>query len=135
MIQRLQTLFLALAAIANLVVYFTPVYEKAMADPQTWIGLGLAISLLIAAVITIGAVFLYNNRKNQIRWVKYAAFTQIIALGFCVGVLFSLGGIGRYVWDEALGTALVLLGFILQMLAIRFINKDEELVRSMDRIR
>ena len=68
-------------------------------------------------------------------WVKRAALFQVIGLGFCVGVLFSLGGIGTYLWDEALGTGLVFAGLLFQILALRFIKKDEELVRSMDRIR
>ncbi|MCP9291603.1 DUF4293 family protein [Gracilimonas sediminicola] len=135
MIQRLQTVFLALASILNLSVYFTPIYEKAMNDPQLWIGIGLASSLLVALIINVFSIFLYNNRKNQIAWVKRAALLQVIGLGFCVGVLFSLGGIGTYLWDEALGTGLVIAGLLFQILALRFIKKDEELVRSMDRIR
>ncbi|MGN8224546.1 DUF4293 family protein [Gracilimonas sp. BCB1] len=135
MIQRLQTVFLALASMLNLSVYFTPIYEKAMNDPQLWIGIGLASSLLVALIINVFSIFLYNNRKNQITWVKRAALLQVIGLGFCVGVLFSLGGIGTYLWDEALGTGLVIAGLLFQVLALRFIKKDEELVRSMDRIR
>lgn len=135
MIQRLQTVFLALASILNLSVYFTAIYEKAMSDPQLWIGIGLASSLLVAIILNVLSIFLYNNRKNQLSWVKRSALFQIIGLGFCVGVLFSLGGIGTYLWDEALGTGFVFLGLIFQILALRFIKKDEELVRSMDRIR
>lgn len=106
-----------------------------MADPQLWIGLGLAISLTVALGLNVYSIFLYNNRVNQISWVKRAGLFQVIGLGFGVGLLFSMGGIGTYLWDETLGTALVLLGLIFQVLALRFIRKDEELVRSMDRIR
>lgn len=135
MIQRLQTLFLVLAILTNLSVYFTPIYEKGMDDPQNWIGISLASVLLIASILDLLSIFLYKNRKNQIQWVKYAAFVQILAIAFCIGILFSLGGIGSYLWDEALGTGLAVLSLAFQMLAIRWINKDEELVRSMDRIR
>lgn len=126
---------MALATLLNLSVYFTPIYEKAMADPQLWIGIGLASSLLIAMVMNVICIFLYQNRKTQIVWVKRSALFQVIGLGFSVGVLFSLGGIGTYLWDEALGTGLVFLGLLSQILALRYIQKDEELVRSMDRIR
>ena len=135
MIQRIQTIFLALVALANLGVYFTPIYTRAMEDPQQWIGFGLAISLVVEVILSVYCIFLFNNRKNQLSWVKRAAFVQIIALGFSVGVFFSLGGIGTYLWDEAIGTGLIVLGFILHLLALRFIHKDEKLVRSMDRIR
>lgn len=135
MIQRIQTVFLVLTALLNLSAYFTAIYEKAMNDPQLWIGLGLALSLLISMLLSIIAIFLYSDRQNQMVWVKRAAIFQIIAFGFCVGVLFSLGGIGSYLWDEAMGTTLVFFGLIFQILALRYIKKDDDLVRSMDRIR
>ena len=135
MIQRIQTVFLALGSVSTLGAYFTPIYDRAMEDPQVWIGYGLAISLVIAIIGSIICIFLFNDRKSQIAWVKRFALFQIIGFAFCIGVLFSLGGIGTYLWDEALGSGLVALGFVFQMLAIRFINKDEKLVRSIDRIR
>ena len=135
MIQRLQTVFLALSVLLTAATFFTPIYARAMEDPQLWIGYGLAISLTLAMLISAVSIFLYGNRKNQINWVKKAALAQVIGLGFCLGVILSLGGFGRYLWDEALGTGLVVLGFGFHLLAIRFIHKDEKLVRSIDRIR
>lgn len=134
-IQRIQTVFLALASCLNLGVYFTPVYDKAMQDPQQWIGIGLASALVIALILNLVSIFMYENRKNQMSWVKRGILLQVVSLGFAAGVLFSLGGIGTYLWDEALGTGLVILGLAGQILALRFIKKDDELVRSMDRIR
>lgn len=135
MIQRLQSIFLALSVLTTGGAFFTPIYDRAMEDPQVWIGYGLAISLTIAMILTLVSVFFFKNRSTQMMWVKRAMMIQIISLGFCIGILFSLGGIGLYLWDEALGFGLVFVGFILQMLGLNFINKDEKLVRSMDRIR
>lgn len=135
MIQRLQTVFLALAVALNIAVFFTPIFSRSMEDPQLWIGYGLTGVLVIASLLSIYSILLFKDRKNQMKWVKRAALAQVIAIGFCVGVLFSLGGIGTYLWDEALGTSFAGLAFIGQMLALRSINKDEKLVRSMDRIR
>ncbi len=135
MIQRIQTVFLALAVILNFAAFFTPIYEKAMQDPQMWIGYGLAISLLISIMVTLFSIFRYSNRLDQMSWVKRAMFPQVVAIGFAVGVLFSLGGIGTYLWDEALGTGLIVVAFIFQFFGLRFIKKDEDKVRSMDRIR
>lgn len=135
MIQRLQSIFLALSVLTTGGAFFTPIYDRAMEDPQVWIGYGLAISLTIATILTLVSIFFFKNRSTQMIWVKRAMMIQIISLGFCIGILFSLGGIGLYLWDEALGSGLVFLGFILQMLGLNFINKDEKLVRSMDRIR
>lgn len=135
MIQRLQSVFLAIAALLCIGVFFTPIYDKAMADPQAWIVITLAAALTLSTMMSLASVFLYQNRMQQIKWVKYGALATFIALAICIGIFFSLGGIGRYLWDEALSTGLVVLALVLQLLAIRFIKKDEELVRSMDRIR
>ncbi len=135
MLQRPQTIFLVLSVFSSLAVYFTPVYDKAMQDPQLWIGYGLATGLVIAILLSIFSIFKYSDRKNQIKWTKVAMLFQLAGIGFAVGVLFSLGGIGTYLWDEALGSGLALVGLFFQGLAIRFIKKDLELVRSIDRIR
>jgi len=134
-IQRLQTVFLVLAILSTGGTFFTPIYNRAMEDPQLWIGYGLAISLTLAMLVTLLTIFLYKNRANQMIWVKRAMLVQVVGMGFCFGVLLSLGGIGPYLWDEALGTGLVIIGFFFQLLGLRFIHKDENLVRSIDRIR
>lgn len=135
MIQRSQTIFLALSVIASFLVYFTPVYDKAMQDPQMWIGYGLASGLALAMILSMFSIFKYSDRKSQIKWVKIAMLFQLVGIGFAVGVLFSLGGIGTYLWDEAIGAGLAVLGLLFQGLANRSIKKDLELVRSIDRIR
>ncbi|MEP1151101.1 MAG: DUF4293 family protein [Balneola sp.] len=135
MIQRPQTIFLILSFISSLGVYFTPVYDKAMQDPQLWIGYGLAIALALAMILSVASVFKYSDRKDQIKWVKIAMVPQLVGLGLATGVLFSLGGIGTYLWDEMIGVGLIGLGLLFLGLAIRFIKKDLELVRSIDRIR
>ncbi len=135
MIQRSQTIFLALSVISSFLVYFTPVYDKAMQDPQMWIGYGLASGLALAMILSVISIFKYSDRKSQIKWVKIAMLFQLVGIGFAVGVLFSLGGIGTYLWDEAIGAGLAVLGLLFQGLANRSIKKDLELVRSIDRIR
>lgn len=135
MIQRPQTLFLVLTILSNLTVYFTPIYDKALQDPQLWVGYGLAGSLVLAMVLGLISIFKYTDRKDQIKWVKISMIPQLAGLGVSVGVLFSLGGIGTYLWDEAIGAGLVGLALLFLGLALRFIKKDLELVRSIDRIR
>lgn len=135
MIQRIQTVFLFLAFIFDGIVFFNPLYSHAMQDPKPWIGIGFAIVLTLSGLMSLGCIFLYNNRTTQIAWVKRTMLPQIASLGWGTGILFSLGGFGVFLWDELLGVGLLLLGLIAQVLALRNIKKDEELVRSMDRIR
>ncbi len=106
-----------------------------MADPAEWIGYGLAISLTLSLLIALGSVFLYKNRQMQLKSVKIGTYIQIVALGFASGILFSLGGFGTFLWQETIGIVLIILALAMFWLAGRGIKKDEELVKSMDRIR
>ncbi|MEX1063037.1 MAG: DUF4293 family protein [Balneolaceae bacterium] len=135
MIQRLQTVFLLLAAVINFFVFFTPIYTRAMQDPAVWIG--IVFSLLLAGVIilSIYSVFLYRDREKQLVRVRIATFTQTAVLAASIAILLTLGGIGSFLLKEALSVLLILLALISLWQAWRFIRKDQELVESMDRIR
>ncbi|MEX0648432.1 MAG: DUF4293 family protein [Balneolaceae bacterium] len=135
MIQRIQTIFLAIAALINLGVFFTPLYRHAVNDPNAWIGNGFAFFLTAAMIILIISIFLYKNRPKQLKWVKAGTYFQVAAVGFAIGILFSLGGIGVFLWAETLVVLFLIISLALYWQAGRFIQKDEELVQSMDRIR
>lgn len=106
-----------------------------MADPATWISYGFAIILTLAVLFAIVSIFLFTNRSLQLRIVKLGTYFQIAALGFAVSILFSMGGFGTYLWRESLGVLFIIISLGLYWLAGRGIKSDEELVKSMDRIR
>jgi len=68
-------------------------------------------------------------------WVKKTMLLQTISLAAGLGVTLSLGGLGLYLWDEALGDVMLAASLLCQYGALYYIKKDEELVKSMDRIR
>lgn len=135
MIQRIQTIFLFLAFILDGGVFFNALYHHAMDDPQGWIGIGFAIILTIASLASLGCIFLYKNRENQLRWVTLTFIPQVISFGFGIGIYISLGGFGMFLWDETIGLGLLVLAFVAQLYARKKIKDDIELVKSMDRIR
>lgn len=135
MIQRIQTVYLVMAALLNLAVFFTPIYRHAVNDPAVWIGYGLAGSLTLVLLLALISVFLYKNREFQLKIVKTGTYIQIVAVGFAAGILFSLGGFGTFLWEEVLSTGIIVFALMLLWLAGRAIKKDEQLVKSMDRIR
>ncbi len=135
MIQRIQSVFLLLAFLLNGSVFFNALYHHAMDDPRMWIGIGFAIILTIAALGSLGSIFLYKNRENHVRWVSRLLIIQVIAFGFALGIYISLGGFGTYLWDETIGLGLLFLAFASQLYARKKIKDDIELVKSMDRIR
>lgn len=119
----------------NIAFVFLPIYGHALTDPSGWISTGLTVALGFAAILSLYAMLLYNNRLNQIRWVKRAMMFQVIAIGICFAIFFTLGTYGFNVWDEILGVSILFLALLCQYAAIHFIRKDENLVRSVDRLR
>lgn len=158
MIQRIQTVFLGLVAIAMFTMIFMPVWVKQQEDPEKTIVLdtmGMVYSeggevkeqkntmyiggiALVAAMLAIGSIFSYKNRTKQIQ------LNLINAL-----LLFVLAGINSYwVFYEGrnmfapenaghfgFGFYLPLVALVMNSLANRFIMKDEKLVKSVDRLR
>ncbi len=134
-IQRPQSIYLFLSGVLNLIIFWTPIYSRAVADPSLWIGNGFAISLTIVMITSFVAIFLYKNRVFQLKVVKFATYIQIVAFGFATGILFTLGGFGTFLWREGIGIILIAFVLLLLWMAGKGIKKDDELVKSMDRIR
>lgn len=135
MIQRIQSVYLFLAFILDGTIFFNALYSHAMEDPQAWIGMGFTAVLIIAGLFSLICIFLYNNRTNQIKWTGVAVALQTITFGYGVGILISLGGFGVFLWDETIGAGILFIALIAVFMAQKKIKNDEELVRSMDRIR
>ncbi|MBN2731997.1 MAG: DUF4293 domain-containing protein [Balneolaceae bacterium] len=135
MIQRIQSVYLFLAFILDGTIFFNALHAHAMNDPQAWVGIGFTAILIIAGLFSLICIFLYNNRSNQITWTGIAVALQTIAFGYGIGILISLGGFGMFLWDEAIGAGILLIALIAVSMARKKIKDDEELVRSMDRIR
>lgn len=135
MIQRIQTVLLILAVGLDAAFFFTPLFDDALKDPSGWISSALIVALLFSVVFCLYSLVLFKNRPRQIHWVKRAMLFQIISLGCGLAVIFTLGGIGSFLWDELISLGMILVALIMQYGAIHYIKKDEDLVRSMDRIR
>jgi Domain of unknown function (DUF4293) len=158
MIQRLQSIFLLLAS-GSVASLFSPVMAlgkvvhgqaaapSPLADGQFTISddISLMVIAAVAAAVLFAAIFLFKNRSLQ------ATVTQI-------GNLLS-GGLLAYsyfLFSKAVpsvsaaqisettqateigygfGIGAPILAMVLSLLAIRFIRKDEAIVRSADRLR
>jgi hypothetical protein len=138
MIQRIQSIYLLLATLCFSFFLLFPVFkinngtevisEKAVENTFLVI---LAVLLIVG---TLGNVFLYKNRLLQIR----------IGWGLFGVNLFLLGLLGYHYYLEtrnaqevhiAFGAVFPAIALFLILLAIYNINKDEKLVRSLDRLR
>lgn len=135
MIQRIQTLYLILAVLVNIGFLFTPLFGHALADPAVWTCAALITAVTISSALSIWSIFQFANRKMQMVWVGRAMVMQTAALATALAILLTLGGIGVFLLEELLSLFILVSASGFQFLAHRSIKKDDDLVRSMDRIR
>lgn len=146
MIQRIQTIFLLLASAAAFGLLALPfastneVIEASglFADKQYEISDHIALLLLFCAAggLSFVSIFLFKNRKSQLLLGRISVIANLI--GLILAVVFFLQdspNMGEITPDDGLGLYLPFLFLVFAILALRYIQKDEKLVRSMDRLR
>ncbi|MCH7411730.1 DUF4293 domain-containing protein [Belliella sp. DSM 111904] len=159
MIQRIQTIFLFLVAVAMILVVSFPIWQQVnpgqtqmltlsawnlvILDIQTQEVLSssskfyIGILAIIAAGLALFSLSQYKNRTKQMFLNMINSLVMVVTLGLIVyttyqaNAEFNPNANGAFV----LGFWAIFGGMILNLLANRFIRKDEMLVRSVDRIR
>lgn len=143
MIQRFQSLYLLVAALLFAIMAFRPLATVAQPGVEELqvVGafdlVGVGIGAIVIALLNLVAIFLYSNRKRQIKVVRLllvisALFTGLV---FADHYQYEQGLEEGAVYSYAFVTFLPAVALILQFLALVRIRKDERLVRSMDRLR
>ena len=154
MIQRIQTVFLFLAIIALAAFNYFPYWQSnggaAEADlllmsyglstiesgaPVVEFGLYTIVAGIsgLAIIVVLIEIFKFKNRLLQMKLAIANSFLMSINLALMTYFVITLqkdhvGGFG-------LGIFVFALAMLLNILARRFIQKDEKLVRSVDRLR
>ena len=136
MIQRIQTVYLALAAVLLAVTAFS---ASMVSDSEP---IAIAATIIAAAVglSALVTIFLFKRRVRQFQvvgWVVIGSYVVLIALAlwiFTGGRLETLTAADN-MNDVVIAGASALLASILLFLSKRAIKKDIDLVKSMDRIR
>lgn len=140
MIQRLQSVWLLLAAGAAFASLQFPFYTGYLTDDQVKsLKYLTAQSNLLLLILTAGvglaslvAIFLYKNRKQQSRLTLIALLVSIANLViYFLQVQKFVPGQGNY----SLSAIFAIITPIFLILAMRGIRKDEKLVKSLDRLR
>ena len=137
MIQRIQSVWLLLAAICILLTIQLPFYSG-INDPAVPYheltaasgGFGILTVTLLIAVLAVVAIFLYKNRIIQLRLCIAAIIAELglLFLYYKKTTLFTLG-------TFSLTSVLHLLVILFFILAARGINADEKLIKDSDRLR
>lgn len=147
MIQRIQTVFILVAAVlVSLLLKFKFADLSANSELYTFVakgiyngetqvisGLPILIFIGIIALLHFVIIFLFKKRIVQIRLLS---FTIILLLGlFGMFFYFTFASFDGAKVAFKIPVAFPVVAAILDFLAIREIGKDEALVRSINRIR
>ncbi|MDD4778308.1 MAG: DUF4293 domain-containing protein [Fermentimonas sp.] len=151
MFQRIQTIFLVLAAAAMLIASSTPlatfsynfsdevvfesigIYLNGTLNDSTW---GLFALSLGSSVLALVTIFLYKKRMLQIR---LSIFNILLMIGFYLFfgfIYYKVYSVEELIFNKiGIGLIMPLIAIILTILAIRKIGADEALVQSLNRLR
>ena len=155
MIQRIQTVYLLLAAVLMSLTLFLPLATIWQGDHEvvvkTWFADGavgfkaplplyLGIILSIATALPFVTIFLYKKRMAQIRicvseivlLLGSAAFIALYCYRLCEVLAEMMTDLN---FTLGFASLMPFVAIIFVVLAIRGIARDEALVRSLDRIR
>jgi len=141
MIQRIQTVHLLTAAVAVVIIPFLDIVSSGVAArSQVWFVPAIAAIGALLVVGLLASVFLYANRRRQLRVVAALQFGVILLAAVEYGGLYLAGalrltGSGSGHIDVWIAVALPIVSYVGVALARRAIQKDIDLVRSMDRLR
>lgn len=153
MLQRIQSIWLLLSAALLVALFLVPFGYLVLADQSTiqlealnkvalpWDSMlntctkFIGIFSIHAFAFSLIALFLFKNRKRQKRVVFVSTIFKVLVLVF-VGIAFyqdrSLTELTFHFHWAAL---FPIIAIIFDLLAVVGINKDEALIRSLDRIR
>ena len=151
MIQRIQSLYLFLAAVALGLVFFFPLANLSNTQDLIIFNLSgfskfsvlekvttlpLMILNAITILLTLDVIREYKKRPLQIRLIRAALMLNLIFIALLYFVYCDhLANMIKMTVNYEIGSVFPLIALIFHVLAMYAINKDERLIKSIDRIR
>lgn len=162
MIQRIQSIYLLLVVICQSLLFATALatfsgydssfnlslmgfYKLSSAGHEMLINSYALMAVNVVVILfSIFIIFSYKNRKKQIR---FASFNILLICAFIVLMFYSFDNAKSFIdlsfnnqgaelsTTYGIGMILPFLSLVFNFMAIKGIRKDEELVKSADRIR
>ncbi len=150
MIQRIQSLWLLLALISTSVMFFLPLAEISTADADVYslnfeniktttdnsvvhTAYSLAGLIGIVTLLSFISLFLFKYRNLQMR---ICMFNSLLIIGIiALTAYFTYFVVKDSEAFPGIAAILPLIAFIFTLMARRAVKKDEELIKSVDRIR
>ena len=143
MIQRIQTVYLLLASIISGALIFVfnlwksiqkNVFALDLFNSESYLLKVIPVLFLVSAILAFVAIFIFKNRKLQFVIGRLTILVNLILLGLLIYVSLTLPGEAS-VSEKGIGMFIPILAILLVVLANKAIKKDEDLVKSADRLR
>lgn len=154
MIQRIQTVYLLIAEILIGVLFFVPfgeiavkagsiyqcdirgIYLEGVPKPEIiYSSLPVDILWAVSLILILATIFLFKNRVLQMTLAKINIFLMLGLGGLIFYYVWSIAKQLSGVYSFTIFLVFPIIAAILIYLSFRAIDKDEKLVRSIDRIR
>lgn len=144
MIQRIQTIYLLCASLlSGVAVLFVNFGQSNEGNALNFVDffnledkllLTVGILFYLSSLLSFIAIFLYQKRTKQVFLGKLNLAINLLIIFMLIYYLHNLSG-GILISMKGIGVSLPLFSCLLILLANRAIHKDEDLVKSVDRIR
>ncbi len=156
MIQRIQSVFLLLLAIAMIVLLFLPIWQETVpqtdqqleltafqltntagGNPVSISSIAIGILAILSACVALYEIFQYKNRLTQI---KLGMLNTLLIAALLGAIIYYSLYVGEDInpavqGEREIGFYFPVVALLLNSLSNRFISRDEKLVRSVDRLR
>jgi len=138
MIQRIQSIWLLLAAMFNAVTFRFPFYSgdwskdtlPAVIDLNASTTIWLTILTVLDGLLAVITIFLFKNRKLQLRLTYLGVFLTMVLL-----TMYFLDISDFYSGNVAIWAIFYFAILACYIFAARGIWRDQKLIKSMDRLR
>lgn len=139
MLQRIQTIYLILAAIMTAILPFVfPLWKlqkgSKISDYYFMMDMGYAALFALSTTLSVVSIISFKKRQNQFVMGRLNIILNLILLGLFVYRLLTLSG-ETSVSEKGIGMFLPIVAIVFLVLANKAIKKDEDLVKSVDRLR
>ncbi|MEN8137742.1 MAG: DUF4293 domain-containing protein [Bacteroidota bacterium] len=136
MIQRIQTVYLLIVAILGGLGLYLPLWNNLEnIEVKGFENIYILALFAIEIVLTLVTIFLFFNRKLQFVLVRINILINILLLGVFGYYTLNFSGETVIVSEKGIGLIVPFISIVFLFLANKAIRKDEELVKSVDRLR
>ena len=143
MIQRIQTIYLFLASVISggLIFVFNlwntlkeQIFVLDLFSEEQVTFKVIPLMFITSSILSIVTIFLFKNRKLQFVIGRIIILINLFLLGLLIYLSLTLSG-ETMVSEKGIGMFIPILVILLVVLANKAIKKDEDLVKSVDRLR